>query len=578
MSDLTLSNPGWLLLLPLVCWLAIRFGQTYRRRSMWSRYCEPRLLTLLRSSSTAAGRNYLSILPAVILSVLVIALAGPAWQKQDHPLLESSTARVLILDLSQSMLVEDVKPNRFEHALMIARRLLISRFDGETALVVFADSAFTVSPLTRDATTLLEFIEALGPRTMPVEGNRFDLALQKADRLLAASISRSGQIIVITDGIDKFNLARHSAEESSRAGNNISVVAIGSEEGGPLKSEDGGLQRNANDEYILAKPDLQQLQTISQIGGGRFLHLGHSPIDISPLIGANPDSKHLQAITEDTKPVRMPENSGYWLVWLILPFSLLLFRKNTIWSLLIVFLAPAEQKLYAVEWNELWFNDEQRAFMAYQQGNYERIENLSKDPMLVGSAYYRLQKYTEADKAFSQKTTARLLYNRGNALARLGQLQQALNAYQQAMVLDPAMSEARFNHDLIGRFLIKTTETDAESSETDNGSSESEYPNKEFSGETRAGQVSQINELYDQSAQAGVGVSPGSTQGDLLAEEKGGEPDIQLKQFLRQLQQENPRLDPESVKLWTDNLYADPAELFKRKFLRDHLRDKRQQR
>ena len=199
-------------------------------------------------------------------------------------------------------------------------------------------------PLTRDATTLLEFIEALGPRTMPVEGNRFDLALQKADRLLEASISRRGQIIVITDGIDKFNLARHSAEKSSRAGNNISVVAIGSEEGGPLTSEDGGLRRNDNDEYILAKPDLQQLQTISQIGGGKFLHLVHSPIDISPLIGASPDSEHLLAIAEDTKPVRMPENSGYWLVWLILPFSLLLFRKNTIWILLIVFLAPVEQK------------------------------------------------------------------------------------------------------------------------------------------------------------------------------------------------------------------------------------------
>ncbi|NNE63984.1 MAG: tetratricopeptide repeat protein [Gammaproteobacteria bacterium] len=214
--------------------------------------------------------------------------------------------------------------------------------------------------------------------------------------------------------------------------------------------------------------------------------------------------------------------------------------------------------------------------MAFQQGQYERVEKLSNDPMLTGSAYYRQKKYAEANKAFSQKTTARLLYNRGNALARQGQLPQALIAYRQAIELDPTFSDAQFNHDLIDRFITKNPEADATSGEADNGSAESEEQQEALSAETRAGQVSQITNLGDQSKQAGVGASPGSTRGQ--ADEKVGEVEIQLEQFLKQLQQENFRLDPESVKLWTDNLYADPSELFKRKFLRDHLRNKRQQR
>ena len=545
---------------------------------MWSKYCEPRLLALLRSSSTPTRRHYLLFLLVAILSVLVIALAGPAWQKQDYPVLESAAARVLILDLSQSMLVEDVKPNRFELTLRVARQLLERKFDGETALVVFSASAFTVSPLTRDATTLLGFIEALSPQTMPVEGNRLDLALQRANRLLAASITRRGHIIALTDGIGEFSLAKRAAEESSQAGNIISVIAIGSIQGGPLKSEDGGLKRNSRGEYILARPDLQQLLTISRIGEGKFLHLSHFSIDVSTLPETGPDSQDLKAINEDTESVRLPENGGYWLVWLALPFTLLLFRKNTIWLLLITVLAPAEQKLYAMDWDELWFNHEQRAFRAYQQGNYELVEKLSGNPMLIGSAFYRQEKYAEADETFSQQTTARALYNRGNALARQGQVQQALVAYQQAIALDPTLSDAKYNHDLIDRFLDNNSEDVADPSEATDDSAESENQPEEFNGESRAGQANRITDLRDQSEQAGVGVSPGLTQGDMPGEEKVSETDILLEQFLRQIQQENFRPDPETVKLWTKNLYAEPSELFKRKFLRDHLRNQRQQR
>ncbi len=545
---------------------------------MWSKYCEARLLARLCNSSIATKHNHLSILLAVILSSIVLALAGPSWQKQDHAVLESSAARVLILDLSQSMLVEDVKPNRFERARQIMRRILNSNFDGETALVVFSASAFTVSPLTRDATTLLEFIKALSPQTMPLEGNRLDLALKKANRLLTASITRSGQIIVITDGISRASLAKHQADESRLAGNNLSIIAVGSLQGGPLKSDDGSLKRNSNGEYILAKPNLQQLKNISRLGNGKFLHLTHSAIEIESLVDASNSSKDLKTFDNESESLRLPENAGYWLVWLILPLSLLLFRKNTIWLLLITIFAPADQKLYAMDWNEFWLNDEQRAFQAYQQGDYELVEELSNKPSLIGRAYYRQQNFAGADKVFSLQNTVDSLYNRGNTLAQLGQLSQALIAYQQALKLEPAFARAQFNHDLIKRFLDKNPEADSESSGESDGSAVPEDQQEEFSGQSRQGQVNEITDFRDQSEQTGIGASPSLSQSDLIEEENVSEAEIQLEQFLRQIQQEDIRLDPEAVKLWTENLYTDPSELFKRKFLRDHLRNKRQQR
>lgn len=578
MNNLTFLYPGWLLLLPFGVWIAVLFNRGFRRRSMWSSYCDPGLLKLIHNRSIASRANSLSITLSIILSLGVVTLAGPGWQQRDYPLLESSTARVLILDLSRSMLVEDIKPNRFESARHITRQLLAGNFDGETALIVFAGSAFTVSPLTRDATTLLEFIEALTPQTMPEEGNRLDLALAKAAQLLEASITGTGQVLVVTDGINQVGQAKLAASELSRTGNRLSIIAIGSRQGGPLRSEDGSLKQNSSGLYILAKPNLPELETISRLGNGQFLSIEESGPSIGALLDYTSQDTTQQVLALSPESMRLPENGGYWLIWLILPFTLLLFRKNVVWILLIVWLAPAEQTLYAMDWNELWWNDEQRAHSAYLQGNYQLVQQLSNNPLLIGAAYYRQQNHVEADKVFSQQQSAEFLYNRGNALAHLGQLKQALEIYRQALKLNPALDAAQFNHDLIAGFLESNPDIGGEPSGSGDMAIDGEDQQDDYNSASGSGQINQASDRSNEAMQAGVGASSPSSGNDPEQNDLIEEAGIQLEQFLKQTQQADFRPDPQLVKTWTNSLYTDPSELFKRKFLRDHLRNKRKQR
>jgi len=171
-------NPGWLLLLGPAWWLVWIFSGHGRRQSTWSRLCDPALLNkMITRGQTWNSTRMLTWILGLVLTLSIIAAAGPSWRKQSYPILESTSARVVALDLSRSMLVKDVKPTRFANAIAAAREIISSEFDGETGLVVFAGRAFVVSPLSRDAGTLLAFLEALDPSTMPEDGTRIDLAI-----------------------------------------------------------------------------------------------------------------------------------------------------------------------------------------------------------------------------------------------------------------------------------------------------------------------------------------------------------------------------------------------------------------
>ena len=110
---------------------------------------------------------------------------------------------------------------------------------------------------------------------------------------------------------------------------------------------------------------------------------------------------------------REPENGGIWLVWLMLPLVLLLFRKNTFWILLIVVLAPINSELHAMGFDSLWHNAEQRAFEAYLEENYERVELLSSDNSLLGSASFMAGKYTIAYDSFAKGDSAEFFLQPG---------------------------------------------------------------------------------------------------------------------------------------------------------------------
>jgi Ca-activated chloride channel family protein len=566
-------SPIWLLLLPIAWWLVYAFTRYFRGLSMWSKECDPSLLPLLIVTTKIHNRNWQLCLLVAIFSIGLIALAGPSWQKQDYPLLESASARVVILDLSQSMLVEDVKPDRLGLALSVARQITASDFDGETGLVVFAGASFQVSPLTRDSNTLLEFIDSLHPDLMPLDGGRLDLAIERAQQQLSASITKAGQVIAITDSADDLEKALQAAIEATRQGNQISVLAVGTSQGAPLKNPKGGLLRDEQGRFILAKTDFSELELIATTGLGKFVNLSEFKGNVESLI-SELDSVSVNYLQEhQDEAYREPENGGIWLVWLMLPLVLLLFRKNTFWILLIAVLVPMDSELHAMDFDSLWYNTEQRAFEAYQNEKYDSVGLLSSDKRLLGSALFKAGKYQAAYESFSRGNSAGYFYNRGNTLVFLQRFDESLIAYQQALELNPDFEDALFNKQLIEAYIALQVTDEAEKNEAAGDADNTEELSAEASDQVRPGQVDAENANRLDGEQAGIGASLLFEQGRVIDDENFQAANLALQQFMQQIQAEDFDPDPELVRLWARSHTADPAEFFRRKFLRDYQRD-----
>lgn len=267
-------QPAWLLLLPLPWLLALAYRRSGQRSSMWHRVCDPQLLRRMAAANPVERRSRGLLWPlALVVSLGIIAAAGPAWRPDSTPVMESASARILALDLSRAMLVEDVKPSRYAQALAAVREIIGDGFDGETGLVVFAGAAFVVSPLSRDANTLLAFVDALEPGILPVDGARLDLALERARDLLGASVFGHGQIIVITSGSDEHDAALAAAENARADGHRLAILAIGTDAGGPVTASDGSLMRDGSGRPLLARTDFDALAQVASRADGVMMSL-----------------------------------------------------------------------------------------------------------------------------------------------------------------------------------------------------------------------------------------------------------------------------------------------------------------
>jgi len=139
------------------------------------------------------------------------------------------------------------------------------------------------------------------------------------------------------------------------------------------------------------------------------------------------------------------------LLLLVLPWAALQFRKGLLLALLC--LLPLPKNSYALDWQSLWQTPDQRAKQAFEQQQYQQAAEQFGNPDWRAAAQYKAGQYQEAAETLKNTQTAEGHYNRGNALAQAGQLQEALQAYQQALKLDPKHQDAQYNKDLVEKKL-----------------------------------------------------------------------------------------------------------------------------
>jgi Ca-activated chloride channel homolog len=441
-------RPWWLaalLLLPLLGWLGVRRNVA---QVELSRLVDAELLPhLLRGR--AGNRSLPLWLFALGWTLCTLALAGPTWSRVEQPLYASRAAQVVAISLSQHMLARDVTPSRLDRARYKARDLLHANQDGLNALVGYAGEAFVVAPLTSDARSLDDLLEAMAPDTMPVDGDNAAAAIERGVELIRDGKASGGSLVLITGQADA--AAEAAARKANAAGMQVSVLGVGTPQGGPVPLPDGGFLRDAQGGMLLARRDDAALAALAAAGGGRYAAMSADQRDVDAL---HAQLRNAKATLAGGQVGDAWQDRGAWLLLPLLPLVALAFRRGWLLLLPLVVLPSLwPGTAAATTWHDLWQRRDQQAAQALRTGDAKQAQQLARDPAWRGAAAYRAGGYAAAAQALQQAPGGDAAYNLGNALAKQGAYQKALAAYDHALQLDPANADAKANRQAVEDWL-----------------------------------------------------------------------------------------------------------------------------
>lgn len=491
LSDLQLQQPLWLLLIPVALLLLLFFNRRGADGQDWSEVCDPELLPLLRQQGqTSLKRNWLpwSLFLAVLL--LAVAAAQPVWKKQPQPVFKQSDALVIALDLSASMNATDLKPSRLQRANFKIKDLLNKLPDAEVGFIVYAGDAFAVTPLTEDSDTILASMPAMTPEIMPAQGSRADRALRLADQMLIQANVKGGNILLVSDEVSPAQIAA-DATRMRKQGRQISILAIGSAAGAPIPTAYGPI-KDRQGRVVVAKTDIGLISEAASLGGGQAQLVRVDDRDIDALI-AGMQAGEDAAVNAD-KDIDRWVAEGPWFILLALPFLLPLFRRgffNIALPLVLITSAGFPQPAHAGLWQDLWKTKDQQGLEAYQQGNKAEAAELFKDQRWQQLAHYDEGSYQQALESLPAPESAADWYNQGNTLARLGELDKAIKAYDKALEQQPQFEDAEHNRQLLQDML---QQQEQQQNQQQDGQGEQQEQSDQQEQEQQSGQQQDQNQ------------------------------------------------------------------------------------
>ena len=600
-------RPGWLLLIIPGCWLVFRLHQRWKKRTDWSGVVEPHLLELLLVEARGVRGTWIPWMLSLMLFLVLTAMAGPVLEKRSVPVLKKNLAKVLVLDVSHSMLAEDLRPNRIERAKFKLRDLLNRIDEGETALIAYAGDAHVISPLTSDTHTITTLLTGLEPDIMPHRGSRPDRAMELAVKLLDGHSANPGDVIWLTDGIPE-NMNPTVAQLLGR--HRLSVIGVGTEKGAPIPGKNSGFLKNSKGGIVMSSLDSSRLQALAHQKGGTFQILRNDDQDLERVLN-QPIlmNEYLEDETEKQGDVWREE--GPWLLLIMLPLAALMFRRGLIFGFLLISLhLPGflmSERVYAFEWKDLWNNKDQQGQQYFIEGLHSEAAQVFENPEWKGLSHFRSGNHENALEEWKGIDSPRSLFNQGNALAKLGKLDQAIDKYDQVLKREPEHSDARFNRDLLEKLLEEQEKQkqqnqkqdasgeDQQKSESQQSESQKERSEEnQSSAESGSDSKNQNMENSRQSAQAQKSDSQNKeiseAQSDKREQEntdeasvteennqEGKEDSKQKQAYIKprsvsKLTEDNPQ--EQELRQWLQKIPDDPSKLLRNKMYRAHQRNK----
>ncbi len=543
-------RPGWLLAVIPLAWLVWHGLHRNHRSRSWQSVVDSQLLPHLLKAGVSIQRNSLSVLVSICGLVTIIALAGPVWERLPQAIFNQQSALVIALDLSRSMDVGDVKPSRLTRARHKVADLLSMRKEGQTALISYASEAFIVTPLTEDSATIAALLPSLATEIMPAQGSRADKAVSQAFELFKNGGITQGDILLVSDGFGQLEIDNIKQLLKQNSQFRLSILAVGTEDGGPIPLVNGGFLKDENGAIVIPRLQSQAMRQLADTGGGNYQRLVASDADIQVLFDTLQTSAFENDASISDLSADLWREQGPWLVLLVMPLIALLFRRGWILTLFI-FLLPLPPDAGALEWNELWSNKNQRGSQAFEQGDHSSAAELFENPEWKASSLYRAQDYEQALEYWENSDSDDADYNRGNALAKLGELEEAIAAYDRVLQRNPNHDDAAYNKKQLEEFVKQQQQQQQQQESEQDQQNQSDQQQSEQNQNSQSQQSSEDESDNSETDQANTKESQ------------------EAQQESSQLEQQDldQQMSEQAAEQWLRKIPDDPGGLLRRKFL-----------
>ena len=475
-------RPEWFIALIPLMLLVILIRKTTAKQSGWQSVIPSHLYQYM-----VIGKNELGAKPpmwmlAFVWIISVTALAGPTWERLPQPVYQLKMGHVIVIDMSLSMRATDMTPDRLTRAKYKAIDLVNAIGEGEMGLVAYAGDAFVISPLTEDAGNITTLLPSLSPEIMPVPGSDPLLGIESAAELLTNAGYNSGMIYWITDGIE-LEQQQELQEYVASIPFTVNALTVGTSEGAPIRQQSGELLKDFTGSIVIPKLNEGAVKGVVKTSGGRFESFTSNDADIEALAAVSLLDKTDSEEGEEESNLQGDQwkEVGPYLLLLLLPFAAFAFKRGLVFIVLIGVLSPSfVQNAHALQssqdsqniaaqtpsapapaggpnplswWQKPFMNDNQEALNSYQRGKYRDAVNQFNDETWKASSLYKSGDYEGALNAYQNIPGPNSAYNQGNALAKLGKLEEAIKKYDQALREAPDFEDARTNKKIIEDLL-----------------------------------------------------------------------------------------------------------------------------
>lgn len=267
----------YLYLLAVIPVLALlRFMMTRTQKKRLKKFGDPQLVRQLMPDVSRWRPAVKFWLLQAALALIIVMLARPQFGTRISHEKRQGIETLIAMDISNSMLAEDVTPSRLDRCKMMVENLVDNFTDDKIGLIVFAGDAFIQLPITSDYVSAKMFLADIQPSMIRTQGTDIALAIRKAQNSFTQEENIGKAIIVITDGEDHEGGAVEAAKEARKKGMRVYVLGVGSDGGSPIPDGNGGYMKDRSGNTVMTRLNQDMCRQIAQAGGGAYIHVDNN--------------------------------------------------------------------------------------------------------------------------------------------------------------------------------------------------------------------------------------------------------------------------------------------------------------